>query len=564
MKTPTYAPIGRMTPRYLADFDTTSAMMMALGNYLRNEDVSSGGAFPPLDWLSGELKKLNRQTRETIFAWSGFMLALHPEDIDKVRSEQISKWVVNNYRKKSYPAIAIGSSNGAMTYLQSALGIPWLPQTFLIPVRRPSEINIDEPLLTMKWARDPARILLKNNPDLQLHHMYDPNHDRIMLEYMTYFRVKKLHLGTNYERFITDVLPPGGTLFVSECQHKWPTTKVDNRHVFQFGGMGGATGKEYSEGSSRVEKFLDQNGSPFKKWNAPDPDGESAEAEWGFEPALYEDIERIAREGNYKIKRIVFDEPDHPSPFVAELYKWWYEQRRIISKRMIIGTSTHLEPYWMLRTGSVPFWLKSNMEPSAKWLDEYLKSNEYDELFLMLLSQGVEPVGQAPMERWESILAKGRKRGEFLKSDNERIPMDLGSYIRNNPDIRNTVKSRYPIPGPLGLNKFLEFIEGSEGKFKIKFIDYRPQDIKTMAAGARDKQTGSAAQTRPSSPRNKAGKARGSQNQAKSAKTAGKPTGGPVKGKGKQAEPAKAAARPAGETAGTGTQGGSEKRDQGA
>jgi hypothetical protein len=163
------------------------------------------------------------------------------------------------------------------------------------------------------------------------------------------------------------------------------------------------------------------------------------------------------------------------------------------------------------------------------------------------------------MERWESILAKGRKRGEFLKSDNERIPMDLGSYIRNNPDIRNTVKSRYPIPGPLGLNKFLEFIEGSEGKFKVKFIDYRPQDIKAMAAGARDKQTGSAAQTRPSSPRKKAGKARGSQNQAKSAKTAGKPTGGPVKGKGKQAEPAKAAARPAGETAGTGTQGGSEK-----
>ena len=36
-----------------------------------------------------------------------------------------------------YPAVMIGSSNGALTHLAAACGVPWLPQTVLVPVRRP-------------------------------------------------------------------------------------------------------------------------------------------------------------------------------------------------------------------------------------------------------------------------------------------------------------------------------------------------------------------------------------------------------------------------------------------
>src|SRR3546814_2954815 len=75
----------------------------------------------------------------------------------------------------------------------------------------------------MEAARGPARLLLDNNPDLQLHHMRDPVQDHLMLRVMTYFRVKRLRLGPTYERFLSDVLEPGGTIFLVECEQRWPT-----------------------------------------------------------------------------------------------------------------------------------------------------------------------------------------------------------------------------------------------------------------------------------------------------------------------------------------------------
>ena len=143
---------------------------------------------------------------------------------------------------------AVGSSNGALTHAYAAMGIPWLPQTFLIPVSRPhatgftngildmvstfqssliflsffslpqhslfcdlrlrppsyrfiflfnpptrlifSSIIISQQTKEMEWGREAARQFLDENPDLELHHMADPNQDKLMIEYMAYFRFK--------------------------------------------------------------------------------------------------------------------------------------------------------------------------------------------------------------------------------------------------------------------------------------------------------------------------------------------------------------------------------------
>lgn len=478
MKTSTYAPIGRMIPRFLSDFDSSTAMLTALGNYLRGEDFPGAGVIPPAKWVAREVNELSRQTRESMISWSGFVEALPPENLYRVRSEQISQWVVNNYQKKTFPAIAIGSASGAMVHLHAALGIPWLPQTFLVPVRRPQDISVDDPKRIMDWGKEPGDVLLKNNPDVQLHHMFDPVQDRLVHEYMTSFRVKKIKLGAIYEQFIKESLAPGGTILVSECQLKWPTTRIDNRHVFQFGHPGIATREEYQKGGSRVKNFLSKNNSDVNKWDAPNTDSESAEAEWGFEPLLYKDIERVAAEGGYKIKRVTYTEPDHPSPFVAELYRWWYRQRRMVSNRLVAGSYNQFEPYWTIKTGSVPFWMKFNSESSAQWLEEYLSHHDsFDEIYLMLSAHGLHGLDLPGTDRWKSILAKSKIRGEFFGVDPQKEADDFSSFIKYNLEFKKNLKARYPIPGPLGFNRLYEFAQHSEGKFRIKFIDYNHMDL---------------------------------------------------------------------------------------
>ena len=85
-----------------------------------------------------------------------------------------------------------------MIHLCAALGIPWLPQTVLIPVYKGESLSPDKPKETIDWTKKPAEGFLKNNPDWQLHHMMDPSQDRLRVGQIAYFRVKKLKLGKWY------------------------------------------------------------------------------------------------------------------------------------------------------------------------------------------------------------------------------------------------------------------------------------------------------------------------------------------------------------------------------
>ncbi len=351
----------------------------------------------------------------------------------------------------------------------AALGMPWLPQTFLIPVLYP-ELHPDEPKKAMEWGRRTAQPLLDANPDLQLHHMYDPSQDRLTLRGMTYFRVKYLRLSSAYKRFLEKNLPRGGTIFIVECERTWPTTSIGDRHFFQFGALGGATPEEYFDNSDRVRRYLEKYQSHRRHWDAPTPDGDSPEAEWGFETSLRQDVENFARDRGYHMRRIIFKEPEHLSPFVAELYRWWYKQRGIIANRLLVESFILLEPMWTLRTGSVPFWMKFNMEPSLDWIKDYLgKADPYDEIFMILFSHGVESVGLPSISQWREVFKYARQRGEFIGMVEEDFPRNFVTLIRYYTDLKRNISARYPVPGTLSLERLNQFIQETSDRFPVQW-----------------------------------------------------------------------------------------------
>ncbi len=460
----------RIPPPYLAGFDSGSGFVRATSAYLRGEDFPGMGTQPPqLEPIATLITKLPRQVKEVIYTLGSAGEGIPPERLGDVSAEVVSKWIVNQYPQHQYPAVAIGSASGALVHLCAALGIPWLPQTFMIPVLHP-EIHPDEPKKAMEWGREKAKPLLDANPDLELHHMYDPNQDRLTLRGIDYFRVKRLRLGETYKYFLESYLPRGGTIFIVECQRTWPTTQVSDRHIFQFGALGGATEADFFQGGDRVAEYLERYQSPRRQWDPPTPDGERPEAEWGFQPALREDIERFANERGYRIQRIIFKEPEHLSPFVAELYRWWYKKRGIISNRLLVESFIILEPMWALRTGSVPFWMKFNMQPSLDWIEHYLENTEpYDEIYMMLFSHGVDAVGLPSIERWREVFKKARKRGEFIGMVEDDFPRNFATLIRYYTDLKRVISARYPVPGALTLEQLDQFIEQTGDRFPVNW-----------------------------------------------------------------------------------------------
>src|SRR5207248_7706076 len=115
----------------------------------------------------------------------------------------------------------------------------------------------------------------------------------------------------------------------------------------------------------RVADYLRRYGSHRSRWEGPPPDGESPEAEWGFEPALRADLARLAGRRGYRLCRLTFPTPDALSPPTAELYRWWYRRRGLPDGRLLAESFIVMEPWWALRAGLVPFWMLFNTEPSA-------------------------------------------------------------------------------------------------------------------------------------------------------------------------------------------------------
>ena len=167
------------------------------------------------------------------------------------------------YPKRRYPAILLGSSNGALTHLAAAMQVPWLPDTVLVPVARVGDV--DRPDHAMDFGRSVASALLDRNPDVALHHMHDQLQDALMAERMSYFRLKWRRLPAAYAAFVDNNLVPNGTVVVLHDHSAWPVTRIGPRHVFQAGGRGGTP----------PEGYLARPHTPSPTTRRPNPSGAS-------------------------------------------------------------------------------------------------------------------------------------------------------------------------------------------------------------------------------------------------------------------------------------------------
>lgn len=461
-------------PRYLATFDSSAVLMRALAEFLHGREIRHLGMRGPMAAMAGAVmplaNRLPARLRQTLQARAGALEALPPEKVSSIRGERLSAWAASEYPQRRYPAVAIGSSNGAAVHLFAALGIPWLPQTFLLPIRR--TLPPDAPEADLESMAPIGRALLAQNPDLALHQMYDGNQDRLMVRFMSYFRVKRRTLGPAYERFLRDTLASGGTIYLVECERRWPVTQVDARYVFQHGGVGGATEEEYLHGSERVEAYLARMGSPRPRWECPRADRLLPEAEWGFDPALRDDVLRFASAHGHPVKRIVFDDPEDLSPLVADFYRDAYRSRGLPGDALFAESFVLLEPYWTLRKGLVPFWMVFNTEPSRARLERYLADTEaYRDVHQTLFSHGVDSIGLPPIDRWREVATKGAsERGDLLGVDAEAFPRDFAALVRFHRALRS-LPADHALPRRIPLEAFERYLDEREGRYAVRLSD---------------------------------------------------------------------------------------------
>lgn len=455
-----------MTRARAAGFDSATAAAASTAAFLQGKELPPLGkswapAARPLitgaNWLPSSMRRL-------LYAGFSGSEAQSAEVVAGARWSDLSEQIVAKYPRRRYPGALIGSAPGAVVNLCAALGMPFLPQTQLLPLRRRG-LSPDDVRGELDAAVPTGRALVEAEPDVVLHHMIDPNEDRLTLRRASYFRVKGTRLGPVYEQFLLDTLEPGATIILVDCRESWPVTRLGDRYTFQFGGVGGATQDEYFHGGPRVRTFLRRYGADRSAWDPPQPNAHAPEAEWGFEPALAEDVARFAAEHGFRVLRLTFGSAGELSPLVSEMYRAWYDELGWPSNWLFVESFVFLAPTLMLQAGAVPYWLTFSDQPSVAHLTEYLDAAKpFDDIDLTLMAHGTESIGLSTRGDWEAVLARARKRGRLAGVDPQRFPADFGVFVRYRDILRQYAHHGVPTSLPVSwLQDFLAERAGSYG-----------------------------------------------------------------------------------------------------
>ena len=427
----------------VASFDSASAFLMALARALDRRD------FPYLGqsrWKALPVRAsalLPRPLRCRAYAIAGGREGVAVERLGYIDLDDVASWVTRTYPDRRYPAVLIGSSNGALAHLAAACGIPWLPQTLLVPVRRRGADPADMPA-ALEFGAQHGPALLAHNPRVELHQMQVANQDALSGSQMAYFRVKWTSLPPAYQRFLDEQLEPGAPVVVIRDTSTWPVTRIDDRHVFQVGAQGGMTAEEY----------LDAPGVPA-------PDGTAAEAEWGFAEPLLETLRDAAHRRGHPVVEVRYGHPQAPAAAVAEVLRSWTRRRGGAAQRLLVSSFVVHDPWRTITTGSVPFWTFFPVQSAAGDLSDYLASTSYDDIDVMLFSHGVESRGLADADTWQRIAERARRRGRLLGVDPRAFPADFAVFARYTSALRSLPDGGLPW-WPLAVDDALAGLRSAE------------------------------------------------------------------------------------------------------
>lgn len=88
----------------------------------------------------------------------------------------------------------------------------------------------------------------------------------------------------------------------------------------------------------------------------------------------------------------------------------------------------------------------------------------------MLFSRGTASAGRAPVERWQRIVDRARKRGDLIGTDPETFPRDIGIYGRYHAQLKAMILARYPLPGYLPVDRVAEGIQSAGGQYQVRWV----------------------------------------------------------------------------------------------
>jgi hypothetical protein len=432
------------TSEYVESTDSSATIMRAVAAALNDQWMVAQSWSSPLVALARPANRLPEKTRLRLLAFLVRNLGVPQSLAGEVTAQGLAQWAVNLYETDGpgYDAVILGAPSGGVGHLAALLGAPFLSEHFVTQYRYRGDP--DDVSAYMACGSSLAETVLENNPDLLVVNHYDPIHDRFMVPYVNYLRMKLLTLPAPYQHFIERRLRPGGTILFADCHYGWGQYRVSRRHNFQIGGLGGIADVEYVQGSPMVEKYLAEKGrghgnkatSLRRSWSVPFPWLQQRESEWGSLQAFRRSVHTFASENGYRFLAL---NGAHPADFSRIAFYASYEAMLNLNLEpsgVLVDCFTLTSPTGALRAGLLPLWLPFNCLDSLGFLRDMTPEFPPGKPILLAPVPSFSPSWDvARAEQW--VAACGAHADiTWLGIDPAAYPADLAGVFRFVPALQ--------------------------------------------------------------------------------------------------------------------------------
>ncbi|NLU79660.1 hypothetical protein HCA58_14960 [Micromonospora sp. HNM0581] len=437
--------------RVVAAGSTARILVAATARALRGSDCADLGHARPVSRFAGTPDPVRRAA----VVRSAGRTALTAGQAAEVDAQRVARWFVDQYPRRRYPGVLLGSPHGGVAHLAVALGVPWLPAGFEMIAHWPQGA-VDRPRAALDHGAALAGRVLAGNPDLHVRQVHCPASRGALAGATVALTGRWRALPTAYRGFLADRLVPGAPVLVLRDTRTWPVVDAADGHSFQIGcPASGLSPVDFHPDSHALRQILRAAGGDIAYWEPPEISAPPAAAEHGVESGFDRGVREWSSRHGHPLHQVLVPTPEALSAATADLYRRWLRAAGKSGDRLVVECGRLLDPWQVVRAGLVPYWCENATRRSVEQAEWWLAGSEaFASVDVLPEPPGVRSPALAGLPQWLAVAGFGRRRRALDRTSARGYPV-TSVPTRRATEVLRTQPYDLPSPAPLAAGEAL-------------------------------------------------------------------------------------------------------------
>nr|WP_091091698.1 hypothetical protein [Micromonospora nigra] len=442
---------GLAGDRVVAAGSAARILVAATARALRGEDCADLGHVGPLSRFVGAPEPVRRAAATR----AAGRVALTAGQTAEVDADRVARWFTDQYPRRRWPGLLLGSPHGAAAHLAVALGVPWLPAGFEMTAHWAGG-SVDRPRAALDHGAALTARLLAANPDLHVRQVHCPASRGALAGATVSLAARWLTLPAAYRRFLADRLEPGAPVLLLSDARTWPVLDSAPGHSFQVGcPASGLDPVDFHPDSHNLRQVLRAAGGDDTPWEPPEVGAPPGYAEHGVESGFDHHVREWTGRHGHPLHRIHVPWPEALSAAIADLYRRWLRAAGKTGDRLVVECGRLLDPWQVVRAGMVPYWCENATRRSVEGVEWWLAGSEpFSSVDVLPEPPGMRSPALAGLPQWLAVAGFGHRRRALDRASARGYPVS-SVPTRRATEVLRAQPYDLPTPKPLAVPEAL-------------------------------------------------------------------------------------------------------------